>query len=37
MASTIAMLMGGVQLIVVGAALGARSLVYRGPVTGGKG
>lgn len=37
MASAIAMLMGGVQLIVVAAALGARSLVYRGPVTGGKG
>jgi putative spermidine/putrescine transport system permease protein len=31
------MLMGGVQLIVVAAVLGARNLVYRGPVTGGKG
>jgi putative spermidine/putrescine transport system permease protein len=37
MASTIAMLMGGVQLIVVAGVLGARNLAYRGPVTGGKG
>jgi len=31
------MIMGGVQLLVVGAVLGARSLVYRGPVGGTKG
>lgn len=37
MASTIAMIMGMVQLAVVAAVLGLRSMVYRGPVTGGKG
>jgi len=35
--AAIAMIMGGVQLLVVGAVLGARSLVYRGPVGGTKG
>ncbi len=37
MASAIAMLMGVVQLTVVVAVLSLRSLVYRGPVVGGKG
>ncbi|MQQ99067.1 hypothetical protein GEV47_00010 [Glaciimonas sp. GS1] len=37
MASTIAMIMGMVQLAVVAFVLGLRSMVYRGPVTGGKG
>ncbi|MES2102706.1 MAG: sugar ABC transporter permease [Pseudomonadota bacterium] len=37
MASTVAMIMGLVQLAVVAAVLGARGLLYRGPVTGGKG
>ena len=37
MASAIAMIMGAVQLIVVVAVLGARSLFYRGPSGGGKG
>ncbi|WP_394778927.1 ABC transporter permease [Undibacterium sp.] len=37
MASTVAMIMGLVQLAVVAAVLGARGLFYRGPVTGGKG
>jgi putative spermidine/putrescine transport system permease protein len=37
MASAIAMMMALVQLIVVAAVLGLRQLVYRGPVTGGKG
>lgn len=37
MASAIAMLMGAVQLGVVVVVLSLRSLVYRGPVTGGKG
>ena len=37
MASAVAMIMGFSQLIVVVAVLGARSLLYRGPVTGGKG
>ena len=37
MASTIAMIMGMVQLAVVAVVLGLRSMVYRGPVTGGKG
>ncbi|GAC1320489.1 MAG: sugar ABC transporter permease [Collimonas sp.] len=37
MASTIAMIMGMVQLAVVAGVLGLRSMVYRGPVTGGKG
>ena len=35
--STIALIMGLVQLAVVGAVLGLRSLVYRGPAGGGKG
>ena len=35
--AAIAMIMGGVQLLVVGAVLGARSLGYRGPVGGTKG
>jgi putative spermidine/putrescine transport system permease protein len=37
LASTIAIVMGFVQLIVVGAMLGARRFFYTGPVTGGKG
>jgi putative spermidine/putrescine transport system permease protein len=37
MASAVAMIMGFVQLLVVVAVLGARSIVYRGPVVGGKG
>ncbi len=37
MASAIAMIMGAVQLVVVVAILGARSLFYRGPMGGGKG
>ena len=37
MASSVAMVMGGVQLLIVGAVLGFRSLFYRGPVVGGKG
>lgn len=37
MASGIAMIMGAAQLLVVVAVLGLRRLVYRGPVTGGKG
>jgi putative spermidine/putrescine transport system permease protein len=37
MASAIAMLMAGTELIVVAAVLGLRSLVYRGPASGGKG
>ena len=37
LASAVAMVMGLVQLAIVAAVLGARSLVYRGPVTGGKG
>jgi len=37
MASTIAMIMGMVQLMVVAVVLGARGMFYRGPVTGGKG
>ncbi|HXI59019.1 MAG TPA: ABC transporter permease, partial [Polyangia bacterium] len=37
MASAIAMIMGVAQLLVVAAVLGLRRLVYRGPVTGGKG
>ncbi len=37
LASAIAMMMGLVQLIIVAAVLGVRRLVYRGPVTGGKG
>jgi len=35
--STIALIMGLVQLAVVGAVLGLRTLVYRGPAGGGKG
>jgi putative spermidine/putrescine transport system permease protein len=37
LASCVAMIMGVVQLIVVGAVLGVRRALYRGPVTGGKG
>jgi putative spermidine/putrescine transport system permease protein len=37
MASTIAMLMGAVQLVVVAIVLGLRSRLYRGPSSGGKG
>jgi putative spermidine/putrescine transport system permease protein len=37
MASSIAMIMGVVQLAVVALVLGLRRLAYRGPVTGGKG
>ena len=37
MASAIAMLMAGTELIVVSAVLGLRTLVYRGPAGGGKG
>ena len=37
LASAVAMIMGLVQLAIVALVLGARSLVYRGPVTGGKG
>lgn len=37
MASAIAMIMGGVQLLVVVLVLGMRRFVYRGPVSGGKG
>jgi putative spermidine/putrescine transport system permease protein len=36
MASTVAMIMGGLQLLIVAAVLGARSLLYRGPAGGGK-
>jgi putative spermidine/putrescine transport system permease protein len=37
LASCVAMMMGAVQLAVVSAALGLRTLLYRGPVVGGKG
>lgn len=37
MASAIAMLMAGVQILIVLALLGLRGLVYRGPAGGGKG
>jgi putative spermidine/putrescine transport system permease protein len=37
MASTIAMIMGVVQLAVVAVVLASRGLLYRGPVAGGKG
>jgi len=37
LASCVAMIMGIVQLAVVGGALGLRGLFYRGPVAGGKG
>jgi len=36
MASTVAMIMGGLQLLIVAAVLGGRSLLYRGPAGGGK-
>jgi len=37
LASCVAMIMGAVQLVVVAGVLGARRLVYRGPVATGKG
>jgi putative spermidine/putrescine transport system permease protein len=37
LASTIAIVMGFVQLLVVGGMLGARRFFYTGPVSGGKG
>ncbi len=37
MASAVAMIMGGVELLIVVLVLGARGLVYRGPASGGKG
>jgi putative spermidine/putrescine transport system permease protein len=37
LASAIAMIMGLVQLVIVAAVLGVRNLMYRGPVSGGKG
>jgi putative spermidine/putrescine transport system permease protein len=37
LASAIAMIMGLVQLLIVAAVLGVRNLMYRGPVSGGKG
>lgn len=37
MASTVAMVMGATQLLIVGVVLGLRQLSYRGPVVGGKG
>jgi putative spermidine/putrescine transport system permease protein len=37
LASAIAMLMAGVQVVIIGALLGARSLVFRGPASTGKG
>ena len=37
LASAIAMIMGFVQLVIVAAVLGVRNLMYRGPVSGGKG
>jgi putative spermidine/putrescine transport system permease protein len=37
LASAIAMMMGLAQLVVVVGVLALRRLVYRGPVTGGKG
>ncbi|HUK11259.1 MAG TPA: sugar ABC transporter permease [Stellaceae bacterium] len=36
MASTVAMIMGGLQLLIVAAVLGGRGLLYRGPAGGGK-
>ena len=36
MASTVAMIMGGLQLMIVAAVLGTRGLLYRGPMGGGK-
>ncbi|MFT4191410.1 MAG: sugar ABC transporter permease [Comamonas sp.] len=37
LASCVAIVMGGVQLLIVGAMLGARRAFYSGPTTGGKG
>jgi len=37
MASTVAMIMGGLQLAIVAAVLSTRGLLYRGPASGGKG
>jgi putative spermidine/putrescine transport system permease protein len=37
LASAIAMLMAGVQVIIIVALLGARTLVFRGPASTGKG
>jgi putative spermidine/putrescine transport system permease protein len=37
LASAIAMIMGFVQLVIVAAVLGLRTVFYRGPVVGGKG
>ena len=37
LASAVAMIMGAVQLVIVAAVLSIRSVVYRGPVAGGKG
>jgi putative spermidine/putrescine transport system permease protein len=37
LASCVAMIMGFVQLLVVALVLGARRVLYRGPVAGGKG
>ena len=37
LASAIAMLMAGVQVVIIAAILGARALLFRGPASGGKG
>ena len=37
MASAIAMLMAAVQVVIIGLLLGARTLLFRGPASGGKG
>jgi putative spermidine/putrescine transport system permease protein len=37
LASAIAMLMALIQVVIIGALLGARTLVFRGPVSTGKG
>jgi len=37
MASAVALIMGAVQLIVISLVLATRGLVYRGPLSGGKG
>jgi putative spermidine/putrescine transport system permease protein len=37
LASAVAMIMGMVQLVIVAVVLGMRRMLYRGPVTGGKG
>ena len=37
LASAIAMLMAAVQVVIIVALLGARTLVFRGPVSTGKG